>query len=1052
MQKQRHSWKYSKSKFAWVRGARVYRAGRRRKVIFGHLREFMCHRRAVRFISALFGSLPVRLVSLAGAGLLSLWLLGGLWQRCYRYGDNGKTIGIGLALLVIFLSLISLLCSRRLRRRAGLIGLFVLATLAVNIFCSLNVQAGQTTATLVPVSDLQQGWTVLGGTSDASCASTHCARVDEGTTANSTDYVGTGTGGTASVTDEYGLTDIFSVTSASQISINIYAMSATNANGGTLDTLNIVLTINGTAQAVNTCTPAYNTWAYCTASYAGTWTQSDVNSMTVRLYNTVNGTGAGSTREDNIYIANVYTSLTYVQASTYTQATYQIFNNQDTTAVVPASYVFATPNSSNVSMSETSDGGYVTTGGFSMSITKFSRNGVIVWSKLLSVPGTSNYITSVVEMADGGIAITGYSNGLSDIANLDSITAKLDSNGNFLWLRTWGTSGINETGNKIVATSDGGLLVGGTMQANGAMLLKYDSNGNLSWSTLWSTAFGINDMVIASDGSIVVCGQQNGSGAYVAKFSSSGSVTWGKSLYGTNTGANAVAVASDGTIFVSGYDNASHIFLVSVASAGSINWARFLTRGGSGGAGGIITTSDNNLLVVGNSYASTGNNGSDIYISKFDKLGNNLWSKFWASTGDDNALDPIEDTDGGYIFTGYTNIVNYGGQVASIFKYTSDGTMNACPAIYCSSGGFTISTTTISPTAMSTSTTAGTYVNNIYTQTVSDTGYLLKPIVVDYPQVDVGSAPVAINTAATISGNNQPFRVRMNVAVGFSQLDMFNGAFKLQYAPMSGSCSATSSAAFADVTASSTVRFYDNTNANSFTGLLTNANDPADGTNTLLRQYYIEDSNTVYNVTDIPVGQDGMWDFALTTSGATNGQHYCLRMVTSAGSTFSAYTYYPEIILSVSNAAPAAPTLITPSSGGTNILVTPSFTLRASDADSDYLQYKIALYQSDCSTLVGTLDQTVSQTGWSGQDQQTGTAYAGSSTLTSSTVATYTYQGTLTNSTTYCWKAAAIDPGGSNTFGGYSATQLFTTVAAAASAPVNIGGGTNLSGGVHFGN
>jgi len=132
------------------------------------------------------------------------------------------------------------------------------------------------------------------------------------------------------------------------------------------------------------------------------------------------------------------------------------------------------------------------------------------------------------------------------------------------------------------------------------------------------------------------------------------------------------------------------------------------------------------------------------------------------------------------------------------------------------------------------------------------------------------------------------------------------------------------------------------------------------------------------------------------------------------------------------NNVPAAPTLNTPSSGATGVSVSPSFTLRTTDAESDYLQYKIILYQSDCSTVVATADQTSSQTGWSGQDQQTSTAYTGSSTITSSTIATYTYTGTLSAGTTYCWQAQAIDPGGSNTFGSFSATQSFTTNSAPA--------------------
>jgi len=123
-----------------------------------------------------------------------------------------------------------------------------------------------------------------------------------------------------------------------------------------------------------------------------------------------------------------------------------------------------------------------------------------------------------------------------------------------------------------------------------------------------------------------------------------------------------------------------------------------------------------------------------------------------------------------------------------------------------------------------------------------------------------------------------------------------------------------------------------------------------------------------------------------------------------------------------SNSPPNTPTLSTPASGATNQSLSPAFTFSATDPDSDYLRYEIVVYQSNCSTVVRTIDQTASQTGWSGQDAQSGTAYA------SGTTATHTYQPTVLDpNTTYCWKARAIDPGGINTWSSYSGTRSFTT-------------------------
>jgi hypothetical protein len=160
-----------------------------------------------------------------------------------------------------------------------------------------------------------------------------------------------------------------------------------------------------------------------------------------------------------------------------------------------------------------------------------------------------------------------------------------------------------------------------------------------------------------------------------------------------------------------------------------------------------------------------------------------------------------------------------------------------------------------------------------------------------------------------------------------------------------------------------------------------------------------------------------------STAGTTNGG--------SGGAGIILITY------GATNQAPSAPTLIAPSSGATNVSTSPVLRLRTADTDNDYLRYRIYLYQSNCTTAVGTspFNQNTDQTGWSGQDANVSSAYVGSATLTSSTIATFT-GAHLSSSTTYCWKADAIDPGGTNTYGSSSATQTFTTgINAGPSAP-----------------
>lgn len=150
----------------------------------------------------------------------------------------------------------------------------------------------------------------------------------------------------------------------------------------------------------------------------------------------------------------------------------------------------------------------------------------------------------------------------------------------------------------------------------------------------------------------------------------------------------------------------------------------------------------------------------------------------------------------------------------------------------------------------------------------------------------------------------------------------------------------------------------------------------------------------------------------------------------------------------INNTPPTAPDLSLPADNATGISTSPQFQLRATDADGDNLQYKIEVCaDAACSSIIRTIDQTSSQTGWSGQDKAGGTAYTGGTSLAASTLAVHNYQApSLDNSTQYWWRAYAIDPSGTNAFSPASGIFSFTTEAVAqngGTTPGNSGSGNS---------
>lgn len=126
-------------------------------------------------------------------------------------------------------------------------------------------------------------------------------------------------------------------------------------------------------------------------------------------------------------------------------------------------------------------------------------------------------------------------------------------------------------------------------------------------------------------------------------------------------------------------------------------------------------------------------------------------------------------------------------------------------------------------------------------------------------------------------------------------------------------------------------------------------------------------------------------------------------------------------------APPNAPSQDAPADTATDVSLTPTFTMTATDPESDALNYEVEIYSnSGCTTVVQTNDQSVSQTGWSGTNTTCGSPSR--NCYTSGTQGTYLTQSALSGSTQYWWKAFAKDPSGSNYYVASSTCKSFTTL------------------------
>lgn len=192
--------------------------------------------------------------------------------------------------------------------------------------------------------------------------------------------------------------------------------------------------------------------------------------------------------------------------------------------------------------------------------TKIDATGALQWRGYFG--GTNNDRShAVVRSDDGGFVMSGFSESADfDISNTqgsyDFWLVKIDANGNFLWERSFGGTGI-EISYDIAKTRDGGYVItgntfstdGDVSNTNGASdiwMVKVDKEGQMLWErTYGGSGFDAAQAVIASkNGGYFIVGNTKSSDKdastnygendiWMMKTDESGNLVWQKSFGGS---------------------------------------------------------------------------------------------------------------------------------------------------------------------------------------------------------------------------------------------------------------------------------------------------------------------------------------------------------------------------------------------------------------------------------------------------------------------------------------------------------------------------------------
>ena len=347
---------------------------------------------------------------------------------------------------------------------------------------------------------------------------------------------------------------------------------------------------------------------------------------------------------------------------------------------------FRTANFGNsISLSSTNDAD-----GFTA---KMNADGTFAWATKVGCTSSCR-VADVAVLADGSSIITGHWNGTATFGNTsltsnpanynDVFVAKLDANGNFVWVKQVGGTASDEAAGIAVFGDGSSVVTGGfsgavdfgattltsTNHLREIFVAKLDSDGNFLWASKAGGAGhdNVRDLTTIADGSTIITGDYASTAnfgnftldefgsisSFVAKLDANGSFLWATKA-GENQCCSSVKASGFGveasvdgsSIIATGYfegecnfgDNirtssgASDIFVTKLDSSGNYVWA--VRAGGTSSDIGRSATllSDGSSLITGQfqGTASFGNNtlsssgSNDVFVAKLDANGTFLW-------------------------------------------------------------------------------------------------------------------------------------------------------------------------------------------------------------------------------------------------------------------------------------------------------------------------------------------------------------------------------------------------------------------------------------------
>lgn len=357
-------------------------------------------------------------------------------------------------------------------------------------------------------------------------------------------------------------------------------------------------------------------------------------------------------------------------------------------------------------------------------IVKFNSSGNIIWERTYG-GSAADILNGVVENSDGTFMIGGYTySNDGDVSgnhgDKDAWVIKISANGTLLSQHCYGGSGEDMITDMIKTSGNTCTFSGWTTSVDGdvnaihgdqdAWVAKIKSNYDLLWSKTYGGSAGeaLSGLMQAGVNKILIVGftgssdgDMNGyhggdNDAFAMSLDQNGNINWSKCYGGSGDDYSGfgIGVAKDGNLLIPGTTNSNDGdvtgnhgmfdgWITKINNNnGSVKWSKCYGTALSESGFGMLTMPDGDLVLLGISGPSNdffGDALSDALVTRISSNGNQKWSKTYGGSDFEDAEDGVPTSDGGMILLNHTlsadgDVTNqHGGVDIWLVKLDCDG-------------------------------------------------------------------------------------------------------------------------------------------------------------------------------------------------------------------------------------------------------------------------------------------------------------------------------------------------------------------------------------------